>query len=117
MIKDYIIYETEGLFYSIESKGVSTFEITPESGNSERGVCFLENGNRYTHLSRHGCYEDILNTLEHEDLHAAIELCRSWELEEEQEKHIESASLIDPRQEHRIIYRMLNPDWYGLYSE
>ena len=108
--KEYIIYETDGEFYSTDSIGVSTFEITPESGNSERGVCFMENGNRYCHLSRHGCIEDILNTLAHEDLHAAINECRIWE-HEENEKYIDH----DPRQEHRMIYIMLNPDWYGLF--
>lgn len=102
-----IIEETDGDFYSIDSKGYHQIVLFPSNGCSERGIYFYETKQGYTHASRHENLKDILSTTTHENIHQAIDLCHEWEIEDEDE-----ISHTDDISEHRIIRRMLWADEY-----
>ena len=81
-----IIEETDGDFYSIDSKGYHQIVLFPSNGCRERGIYFYETKQGYTHASRHENLKDILSTTTHENIHQAIDLCHEWEIEDEDEK-------------------------------
>ena len=54
-------------------------------GHGERGIYFPENRRIVIYLDRHECFEDILSTIQHELIHAAIE---DQNLDEDQEEKL-----------------------------
>ena len=79
-----LITETDGDFYLavIELPSYHTFRIFNQSGEILRGVYYSDSKRSYTFLHRHENMEDVFSTTEHENIHAAIDQCREWELNE-----------------------------------
>ena len=109
--------EDEGDVYTIEVDypSIQTFVITPQLGETFRGVFYPENKQSYVHLGRHESLEDIEKTCEHEGIHAAIYQCIDWEYEEMWNDELTKKwSLTDnnDRKEHNAIRIMLLPEEY-----
>ena len=54
-------------------------------GHGERGIYYPESKRIIIYLDRHECFEDILSTIQHELIHAAIE---DQNLDEDQEEKL-----------------------------
>jgi len=54
-------------------------------GHGERGIFYPESKRIVIYLDRHECFEDILSTIQHELIHAAIE---DQNLDEDQEEKL-----------------------------
>ena len=54
-------------------------------GHGERGIYYPESKRIVIYLDRHECFEDILSTIQHELIHAAIE---DQNLDEDQEEKL-----------------------------
>ena len=79
-----LILETKGDFYLavLDLPSYHTFRIFNQSGEILRGVYYSDSKRGYTFLHRHENMADVFSTTEHENIHAAIDQCREWELDD-----------------------------------
>lgn len=68
----------------------------------------------YTFLHRHEYLPEIFSTTEHENMHAAIDTIRDWELTEVMEDKLLSKHQLhmDDNEEHNMIRIALSPEEY-----
>lgn len=114
--KPKIITESQGDVYMKQPEFPSsqTFKICNQSGENLRGCYYTDSKRNYVFLETHECIDDIYATSEHESLHSAIDICRTWEFEDVQdgklrEKH---CMRMDDHEEHNIIRIILLADEY-----
>ena len=112
------IMEDEGDFYleTPEYPSYQTFTITPQLGDSYRGIFYPDDKQGYVHCGRHEVLDDVLSTCEHEALHAAIWQVSEWEFEEMWNDALtEKWSLkTNDRKEHNAIRIMLmEKEYFG----
>jgi len=113
-----MIMEDEGDFYMFtpEYDSHQDFTITPQLGETYRGVFYPEDKQSYVHVGRHENEEDIISTCVHESLHAAIYECVDWEMIEMLNAEIREKDTIktNDRKEHYAIRIMLMvEDYFG----